>query len=171
MVNIKITKTKVGGIEKKINDFKTFLKDDLVKSAMAKSENRIQNKWQTDIPRIFNVRSSMGYQCDNILSKSLDIVQKGKNSIIIYVEPIIRYSKSTRSSGGAVNNLTTILFRGSASSFGKWSPKWDARVQVGKHPGTSPSTMRNYWKIFKQYATKDIRRTINEFVKGRWKRK
>lgn len=161
MVRIDIKYTKIDGAKKRINDLDKFIKNDLAKESFEKAETRIQNRWQHDIPNIFGVRRSMGLRCDGILAKSLAITRRGKNSLIIYVEPIIRYSKNATSSGGAVNNLTTILFRGSRSSFGKYSPRWDARVNVGVHPGTSPSTMRNYWAIFKKYAVKEIRRGIN----------
>lgn len=170
MVVIKVTKTKVGNVQKKIANLQTFLKNDLAREVYTKAEQKIQNKWKTDIPRIFNVRSSMGMACDGILAKSLDIVQRGKNDIIIYVEPIVRFGKSTKSSGGAVNNLTSILFRGSKSSYGAYSPRWDARTQSGIHPGTSASTMRNYWRIFKEYAKKEIRKGINDAMKVRMKK-
>jgi len=171
MTRIDITQTKVGGVNKRIADLDKYLKNDLAKEAFTKAEGRIQTKWKRDIPNVFGVRASMGYACDGILAKSLAIVRRGKNSIVIYVEPIVRYSKSTMSSGGAVQNLTTILFRGSNASFGKYHPRWDARVQTGMHPGTSASTMRNYWKLFKTYAVQEIRRGINEGMKKKLTKK
>lgn len=171
MVRITVKATKVGGVQKRINDLRVFMKNDLAKEAMSKAEGKIQSKWQTDIPNIFSVRSSQGYRCDGILAKSLAIVQQGKDSIVIYVEPIVRYSKNSTSSGGAVNNLTSILFRGSRASYGAYNPKWDARVQTGLHPGTSPAKMRNYWNIFKVYAREQIRKGINEAMKAKMRKK
>lgn len=171
MTRIIVKQTSVGGVQKKIADLRKFMKNDLAKEAMLKAEDKIQAKWRMDIPNIFSVRSSQGYRCDGILAKSLGIQQKGKDSIVIYVEPIVRYSKSTSSSGGAVNNLTTILFRGSSASFGKYYPRWDARVQTGMHPGTSPSKMRNYWSIFKKFAKEQIRKAINDAMKKQLRKK
>lgn len=171
MVRIVVKQTSVGGVQKKIADLRKFMKNGLAKEAMLKAEDKIQAKWRMDIPNIFSVRSSQGYRCDGILAKSLAITQKGKDSIVIYVEPIVRYSKNTTSSGGAVNNLTSILFRGSAASFGKYYPRWDARVQTGMHPGTSPSKMRNYWSIFKKYAKEQIRKAINDAMKKQLRKK
>jgi len=165
MVRITIKHTKVGGVKKRINEIEKYLKNDVAKEAYANSEKTIQSKWQREIPNVFGVRRSQGYRCDGILAKSLAIVRRGKNDVIVYVEPIIRYSKNATSSGGAVNNLTSILFYGSKASFGKYNPRWDARVQTGMHPGTSPSTMRNYWKKFKSYAVEQIRRGINQSMK------
>jgi len=165
MARIQVNSTRVGGVKKRITDLNKYLENDITKEAFSKAEEKIQTKWKTDIPRIFNVRSSMGYACDGILAKSLAIVKRGKNSVIVYVEPIVRYSKNTLSSGGAVNNLTSILFHGSDGSFGKYYPRWDARVQTGRHPGTSPSIMRNYWAQFKKFATAEIRKGINEGMK------
>jgi hypothetical protein len=171
MTRIIVKQTSVGGVQKKIADLRKFMKNDLAKEAMLKAEDKIQAKWRMDIPNIFSVRSSQGYRCDGILAKSLGIVMKGKDSIVIYVEPIVRFSKNSTSSGGAVNNLTSILFRGSRASYGAYYPRWDARAQTGMHPGTSPSKMRNYWMGFKKYAREEVRKAINAAMKKQLKKK
>lgn len=170
MARITVKHTKVGGLEKRITNLKKFLEKDLVKDVYNKAEDKLQMKWRSEIPLIFNVRSSLGLRCDNILSKSLAIEQRA-NNIIVYVEPIVRYSKNSTSSGGAVRNLTTILFRGSRPSYGKYYLPWDARTQSGIHPGTSPSTMRNYWKQFTKYAKAEIRKAINNGMKKTMRKK
>ncbi|MFA5715488.1 MAG: hypothetical protein WC998_07100 [Candidatus Paceibacterota bacterium] len=162
---IKVKNTRIANVKRRINDLKVYLKNDAARDAYMRTEQKLQTRWKLDIPRIFNVRSSAGYRCDGILAKSLGIVIRGKNSIVIYVEPIVRFSKNAMSSGGAVNNLTSILFRGSRASFGAYYPRWDARVQKGMHPGTSPSPMRNYWKLFIKYARIEIRKAINKGMK------
>jgi len=164
MVKMKITvnQIKSGRFSKRIKSLDEFLKDPMAKSEINKAKKNIKAKWKRDVAKTFNVRSSRGLSCDNMLSNALALETKGKNSVVIYVKPISRGAKQRGDSGGAVTNLTSILFRGSRASFGKYHPKWDSRVQTGMHPGTSPSPMRNMWKNFKEYSREQIVKKLQE---------
>lgn len=164
MVKMKITVTQIksGKFSKRIKKLETFLKDPLAKSEMGKAKKNIRAKWKRDVAKTFNVRSSKGLSCDRLLSGALGIDIKGKNNVVVYVKPISRGAKQRGDSGGAVTNLTSILFNGSRASFGKYHPKWDSRVQTGMHPGTSPSPMRNMWKRFGEYTREQVVKKLQE---------
>jgi hypothetical protein len=165
MVSFKVTSIRSGKTEKKIKDLLTFLKDPIINSSYNSTVTNLKAKWAKDSTEAFHVRRDAGYACDGILAKSLAVEIRDKNSIVVYVEPIVRFSKGTRSSGGPVRNLTSILFRGSKRSFGGWFPRWDARMQTAEHPGTSASTMRNLWARFKLNVRENIRESLNRGLK------
>lgn len=168
-MNITISEVKTGNIKKKITNLQKFLKAPVRKSEFNNTKTKLTNKWKSSIINTFTVRSRKGLRCDNMLQNSLGIDIK-KNSIIIYVKPIQRASKGSSGSGGPVRNLTTILFRGSKASFGKYDPKWDARVNIGMHPGVSPSPMRNMWRRFIDNARKRVREALREAIKKEMKK-
>jgi len=161
---MRITASKFGmkNASKKIKDLKEWMSDPIVKSNYNQAVKNIKAKWQRDVLKTFTVRSSKGLFCDNLLANALGIEIK-KDSVIIYVKPISRAGKQPYfSSGGAVNNLTSILFHGSKVSAGMYSYKWDARVRDGIHPGTSPSLMRTLWKRFNQYSNDQFIKKMRE---------
>jgi hypothetical protein len=161
MVSFKVTSVRSGKTERKINDLLKFLEDPIINSSYNKTVTNLKEKWARDSTTVFNVRRDKGLACDGILAKSLGVEIKDKNSIVVFVEPIIRFRKGTRSSGGPVRNLTSILFRGSGSSFGAWYLRLDARGNAGVHPGISASPMRNLWKRFKLTVRENIREALN----------
>lgn len=162
-MRIDVKTIKSGKFSKKIKKLDDWLKNPLAKQEMNKAKKNINTKWKRDVRKNFNVRSGKGLSCDNLLEGALGLEFKGKNSIILFVKPISRGGKQSYfSSGGAVNNLTSILFRGSRSSFGMYSYKWDCRVQTGTHPGTSPSTMRRMWQYFTEYSGDQIHKKLQE---------
>jgi len=167
MVKMKITinQIKSGKFSKRIKKLDTFLRDPLAKSEMNKAKKNIKAKWKRDVAKTFSVRARKGLSCDNLLSNALGIETKGKNSVVVYVKPISRGAKQRGDSGGPVTNLTSILFRGSRASFGKYYPRWDSRVQTGMHPGTSPSPMRNMWKRFREYSREQIIKKLQDGLK------
>ncbi len=160
-----VQSVRIGSYKKIVKDLNKLFENPIIKSEFNKVENKMHNDWIMKCDKYFNLRSGMGFRCDQFLKQSLDLVIRGKNKFVMYVKPISRKSKSTNSSGGPVNNLTSILFvTGSRKSFGKYSPKWDSRVQVGTHPGVSPSMGRLMWKNFTKEWQPKIRKAIHDGV-------
>ncbi len=166
-MRIEVKEIKTGNLTKRIRKIESWLKNPIAGSDFKKTENKIHDKWILECEKTFNVRANMGMRCDNLIQQALDITTR-KDSIIVYIKPIKRKFKGTNSSGGAVNNLTSILFytgsQSSDSSSEKWAgmyyPKWDCRVQTGRHPGTSPSQGRAMWKRFTKWSRRQIRESL-----------
>ena len=161
MTVIRVTSIRHKNVKRKIDDLEKFLNNPLTNETYKRTIDNLKDKWAIESSKAFYVRRKAGFRCDGILAKSLAVVIRNKNNIIIYVEPIVRFSKNTNSSGGPVRNLTTILFRGSKRGHKAWFPRWDARMNTGIHPGTSALTMGNLWKRFKNIARENIREALN----------
>lgn len=161
MTVIRVKSISHKNVKRRIDNLEKFLKNPLTNETYKRTVDNLKDKWAIESSRAFSVRRNAGFKCDGILAKSLAVVIRNKNNIVIYVEPIVRFSKNTNSSGGPVKNLTTILFRGSRGGPKAWFPRWDARMNTGIHPGTSASTMRNLWRRFKSIARENIREALN----------
>lgn len=154
---------------KRIKDIKKFLGEPTRNNIWHRKLNGWEKKFSNDVDRLFIARSSMGLYRDRLLNDALRI-NITKNKFIVYIDSISRPTKEKgRSSGGAVQDLTTILFNGTGSSFGAYYRKWDARVQTGVHPGVSSSIMRNMWKNYKSYIEEQIVKTLNMLVRKKIK--
>lgn len=163
---------RIGSYKKIVTDLNKLLENPTIKAKFDKTENSMHNDWIMKCKRNFNVRANSGFRCDQFLEQSLDLVIRKKNTFVMYVKPISRKTKGTNSSGGPVRNLTSILFVTGASSSdatsenwaGKYYPKWDCRVQTGRHPGIKVSIGRNMWKNFTREWQPKIRRALHDGV-------
>jgi len=151
-------------VNKRFTSVQKFLKNPKNKLKYNEMENRVHNHWILMCKHYFNARSNSGFRTDMLLQQAQTLSIR-KNSIIVHMIKVGRKTKGYNSSGGAIRNLPVLLFiTGARSSDAKsknWAgmyyPKWDCRVQTGKHPGISPSTGKRMWKNFVRNVTPDIK--------------